>query len=102
MTNVKRTTRTQVADSTKLKQQIKELKNSIKKLKEQVKKLTNQKKDMQRLIDNMESFIRDYTDHISLEDALKITNKRKSQPKKTAQDKLKEELRKTYGRKEDV
>lgn len=103
MTNVKRTSRTQVADNTKLKQQLKELKNCNKDLKAEVKRLTNQKKEMQRLLDSMEDFIRDYTDHISLEDALKITKKRKkSQPKKAAQDKLKEELRKTYGRKEEV
>lgn len=101
MTNVKRTNRTQVADSTKTKQQIRELKDKIKNLKDEVKKLTNQKKEMKRLIDSMEQFIKDYTDHISLEEALKITKKRKSQPKKTAQDKLKEELRKTYGRKKD-
>lgn len=102
MTNVKRTNRTQVADTTKLKQQVRELKNKLKEEKDQVKKLTNQKKEMQKLIDSMELFIRDYTDHISLEDALMITKKRKSKVKDTAKDKLKQELRETYGRKEKL
>ena len=96
---MKKTNKTQVSDLTQLKQKLKEAKNEIKQLKQENKKLVNQKKEMQKIIDGMEKFIDDYTEHVSIEEVLRITKKRKIKTKSNKAEELKKELREAYGRK---
>ena len=87
------------SDTTIMKQSLRNAKYEVKCLKEQLEKLANILKQKDRLIDELQTFINTYTDHISLEEALDIAKKNKI--KKTETQKLKEKLRKEYGRKAD-
>ena len=99
--NQKKTNKTQVSDVTKLKQKIKDLREEVKQLKKENKKLTNQKKELEKLVDNTEQFITDCTEHMSLEDALKVAkkNKRKKKPNLSKKQKLIKELQDEFGKK---
>ena len=97
MTKVNKKTR--VADSSCVKQKLRQAKAEIKDLKKIVKKLENQKKELRIVLDSCEQMLRDHTDNISLEDAIKNANKKKSL---NAKEKFKSELRKQYGNKDKL
>ena len=93
----KKMNRTQTSDQAQTKQKLREAKNEIKELKNQNKKLNNQKKEMQKVIDDMQKFINEYTEHMSVEEAIAMTKNKKKKKYDSGKRKLMDSLKKEFG-----